>query len=155
MNKYTTILLSDILEELGEEKAKSILSNYLCPLNEDIETFLVRKAIDFNKKSISSTHLVFSQLESGVILVGYFTLTLKCTSIPIKNISKTFEKTLLRFGLRLDGDSHIQIALPLIAQFGKNYANNYNELISGEELMKIVIDKIRQAQLILGGKLVF
>ena len=37
----------------------------------------------------------------------------------------------------------------------KNYKDNYNLLISGDELLKLACDKIKEAQNILGGKFVF
>ena len=37
---YQLILLKDIIEELGEEKTKEILSQFSCPLNLDVEIFL-------------------------------------------------------------------------------------------------------------------
>lgn len=43
----------------------------------------------------------------------------------------------------------------LIGQIGKNYKNNYNELISGDVLLKFAFEKIKQVQEIVGGRFVF
>ena len=45
--------------------------------------------------------------------------------------------------------------MPLIAQLGKNYANDYNKLITGDELLKMAIDKVKQIQINIGGKFVY
>lgn len=38
---------------------------------------------------------------------------------------------------------------------GKNYNNGYNNLISGDVLLKLACDKVKEAQDILGGRFVF
>lgn len=48
-----------------------------------------------------------------------------------------------------------QITAPLIGQLGKNYSSGYNELITGDELLKLALDTVREAQRILGGKVVY
>lgn len=47
------------------------------------------------------------------------------------------------------------ISAPLIGQLGKNYANGYNKLITGDELLKLALDKVREMQNIVGGKIVY
>ena len=47
------------------------------------------------------------------------------------------------------------IMAPLVAQLGKNYTNDYNKLITGDELLKMAEDQIRLAQRIIGGKVVY
>jgi len=155
MNKFTTTLLSSFLNKHGEDTVNTILSGFVCPQNPDIEKFIKNKSIIFNKQKISSTHLVFRNNASNPIFAGYFTLANKCTNVPIDNISKTLKKVILRFGIEDRQGESIQIALPLIAQFGRNFAYNREESITGDELMLMTIDKIRQAQEILGGNLVF
>lgn len=47
------------------------------------------------------------------------------------------------------------ISAPLIGQLGKNYANGYDKLITGDELLKLALDKVREMQYIIGGKIVY
>lgn len=47
------------------------------------------------------------------------------------------------------------MSVPLLGQIGKNYKNKYNELITGDILLKLAIDKIKEAQYILGGRFIF
>ena len=46
---YNIINLDDMLAELGEDRVKSILSDFSCPLNRDVENFLHTKAIEFSQ----------------------------------------------------------------------------------------------------------
>ena len=45
MDGYGLVLLSEMVEEIGEEKTREVLSNFSCPLNKDVEDFLKNKAI--------------------------------------------------------------------------------------------------------------
>ena len=47
------------------------------------------------------------------------------------------------------------ISAPLIGQLGKNYTSGYNKLITGDELLKLALDKIKTMQYIVGGKIVY
>lgn len=44
---------------------------------------------------------------------------------------------------------------PLIGQLGKNYQNNYDKQITGDELLALALHKVKESQLILGGKIVY
>lgn len=142
-----------MLNELGEEETKNILSSYLCPKNKDVEYFLHDKAIEFAKQGIAATHLVFTSYKNMPVLIGYFALANKHIFIPKRLLSKTYQKRVRKFGT-LQGNGYI-IATPLIAQLGKNYTNDYNKLITGDELLKMAIDKVKQIQIDIGGRFVY
>lgn len=57
--------LSDIVDQLGEDEAKRILSSFSCPLNLDVEHFLKTKAIEFSKRGFSKTHLIYWTTEDS------------------------------------------------------------------------------------------
>lgn len=42
--------LSDLLDQLGEDEVKKILSSFSCPMNADVEKFLKEKAIEFSNE---------------------------------------------------------------------------------------------------------
>jgi hypothetical protein len=155
MDGYVRVLLKEMIKEVGEDRVKSILSGFLCPINKDVEGFLKQKAIEFDKQGISSTHLIFTSFKSEPVLIGYFALANKCIDVPIKKLSSNMRKRMARFGPRHNDNTLIQIALPLIAQLGKNYAEGYNKLISGDELLKIAIEQIQEVQRILSGKFTY
>ena len=142
-----------MLDQLGKEETKNILSSYLCPINKDIEYFLHERAIEFSKQGIAATHLIFTSYKNTPVLIGYFTLANKQIYISNSRLSNNFRKRVKKFGISIE-KGYIIVA-PLLAQFGKNYKNNYDKLISGDELIKIVIDKVKYIHTELGGKFLY
>lgn len=158
MSGYVGINLRDILndETLGENAAKSLLSSYSCPLNHDVEHFLHHTAIEFSKQGISSTYLIMASYKEKYVLVGYFTLANKIFCIDKNSLpSKPWKKRMAKFGQFDKTIQRYTISAPLIGQLGKNYTNGYNNLISGDEILKLALDKVREMQNIVGGKIVY
>jgi len=91
------VALDDLLETIGEDFTSKILSDFLCPLNADVESFLKSKAIDFNRKAVAKTYLVFGQDDS---LLGYFTLSNRAVAGKIETLSKRMQERVDRFALR-------------------------------------------------------
>lgn len=150
-----TVNLIDMVDELGEDRVKSILLEFCCPINEDVEYFIKHKAIEFSKRGWSRTHLVFMSHKKKLALVGYFTLANKNILITKKSLSKTKMKTISSFGQYDHNQKGYLIAAPLLAQFGKNFKYVSEKLISGDELMQIALDKIAMIQYDLGGRLLY
>ena len=88
MTGYRVVNLKIFIEELGEDAAKSILSNFSCPLNPDVEYFLSRKAMEFSQHGWAQTHLVFASYKEEWVLVGYFALANKYIRISAKKLGK-------------------------------------------------------------------
>ena len=152
---YKIVNLQVFVNEIGEEFVKSYLSDFSCPLNKDVENFLKYKAIEFSKQGLSQTHLVMASHKKQAVLVGYFTLANKNISISNKGLSATSKKRIAKFAMYYPQIKKYVLTAPLIAQLGKNYANNYNQLITGDELLAIACDKVKSIQLDLGGKYVY
>lgn len=152
---YNIISLKDMYAAIGENKAKDILSNFECPLNKDVEYFIKEKALQFLKMRISQTFLVSTSFKGQNVIVGYFALTNKITKIKKSSLSNSLKKRISRFAEQSTTEKYFNVSLPLIGQLGKNYKNNYNSLISGDELLKLACDKVIEAQNILGGKFAF
>ena len=158
MSGYIGINLKDILSEetLGENAAKAILSSFSCPQNPDVEHFLHHTAIEFSKQSISSTYLIMASYKEEYVLVGYFTLANKIFCIDKDSLpNKTWKKRMAKFGQFDKGIQRYTISAPLIGQLGKNFTNGYNKLITGDELLKLALDKVREMQNIVGGRIVY
>lgn len=156
MSGYSILSLNDIISEKGEDFCRGILSTFSCPKNQDVENFLTkRSAIDFAKQGISQTFLVYASYQKKNVLCGYFTLASKYIIVPKSAVSKTTAKRLRKFSIANVPDGSILIAAPLIAQLGKNFQNGYDSLITGDELLKMALDKVRLAQMIVGGKVVY
>ena len=152
MKEYTVANILDLLETVGEDKVSFALSEFSCPRNPEIENFIHSNAIDFAKKKMSITHLVFD--EKGQI-EAFFTLTHKPSAVGDGLLSRTSQKKLSRFA-RLDTGIHAySVSAFLIAQFGKNENAQGNEHISGDQLMDFAISVLRNVQRQVGGGVVF
>lgn len=157
MTGYSVISLNDMVEELGEDRCMEILSEFSCPYDKDIEKFLTSRsyAIEFAKQGIAQTFLVFASYQKNPVLCGYFSIASKYIIVRTKSISKTLVRKIRKFSGSVADTDGLVIVAPLIAQLGKNFTNNYNELISGDELLKIAIEKVKDAQRIVGGRIVY
>lgn len=142
----------DMIALIGEEAVQDILSDFSCPLNEEIENFVHNNAIDFAKRKISVTFLVFN--ESGM-LSGIFALTHKAIELSAKNMSKETKKKLSRYAhLDEEVQSYIVSAF-LIGQFGKNYKDGADYGIDGDALMNSAMSKLVSVQHEVGGGVVY
>lgn len=156
MAGYSILSLSDIIDEKGEDFCREILSFFSCPPNPDVEKFLTkRSAIDFAKQSIAQTFLVYASYRGKNVLCRYFTIANKYIVVGSHSVSKTTARRLRKFAMPNISDDNLVIMAPLIAQLGKNYMNDYRKLITGDELLKMAIDKVSAAQRIIGGKVVY
>lgn len=152
---YLQINLSDLINRLGEDKTKLILSKYLCPSNSDVEEFLKIKSIEFNKQGIAITYLVFASYKGKPVFVGYYTLANKYISTDTKYLSRTQRKRISKFAKYDRIQKAYCMPIPLIAQLGKNYQNNSNKLIMGDELLYLALERVEQIHKMLGGRYVY
>lgn len=137
-------------------KIQEAISTFYCPQNPDVEQFLKAKAFDFAKQGITATYLIFAPYKGHPALVGYFALANKYMFVPKQKIdSRTWRQRISKFGQYNDDMKGYQLSIPLIAQLGKNFHNDYNKLISGDELLKLACDKVKQIQIMLSGKLTY
>ena len=155
MNDFEITNIKKYLErgKAGEEELKLLFSRYACPLNPDVERFLVHQSIDFTKRNLSVTYIVVAKDSDE--LVGYFTLTIKPISVNASVFSKTMQRKIERVSEVNDQTGEYILAAYLIAQLGKNYKDGMNERITGAQLLQSAIDVIRETQYRLGGTVVF
>lgn len=163
MNRYNVINIREFFNnsessEIGEDMLKTVLSNFSCPKNSDVERFLKEQAIDFTKKNQSVTYLVFS--EDYTELLGYFTLTTKPISININSeTADKFSNTVRRKISRVSEFDEITetytLSAYLIAQLGKNYTDQADQHITGTQLLDLAINQIRDIQFLTGGMVMF
>lgn len=157
MTGYGLINLKEMIKQLGEDKVKTILSNFSCPINKDVENFIKApsKAIEFAKQGIAATHLVITSYKTKPVIIGYFSLANKYFSIDLDSMPKSLRRRLNKFAQWDFETKRYYITAPLLAQLGKNFNDEYNQLITGDELLKIACDKIHDIQLDLGGKVIY
>ena len=147
--------LRDLLAELGEERTSEILSAFECPLNPDVQSFLREKAILFSKHGYASTYLVFASYQGSVVLIGYYALAMKAVVSKGSLLSSQWRGRLRRFAFYDSDLKQFTLSLPLIGQLGKNYAHHYDRLISGDDLLGIACETVREIQLMSSGKMVY
>lgn len=154
-DEFSLVLLSDMLEELGECETKSILSGFSCPKNKDVENFLNKKAIMFSKQGVAQTHLIFCNKNGKQHFVGYFSLAIKSFNIGFKSLSYKMKRRLNRFVIYDKQTKGYRMSAVLIGQLGKNFSNNDNDLITGDKLLEFACQKVKEVQMIAGGKFVY
>lgn len=152
---YKCILLSDLIDELGKDRAKRILSEFSCPLNKDVEDFIRYKAIIFAEQRIASTYLIFTSYKNEVVLIGYYSIANKVLSVKKSALSSNYRKRISKFARFSDISNSYVLTAPLIAQLSKNFSNGYNNLISGEELLQMACESVNYFQLLSSGKVVY
>lgn len=145
------MFLSDDNKILGE-RLEQLLSEFSCKKNADVERFLKEQAIEFTKKNQSVTFLVFA---SDDTFVGYFTLAIKPISVNAEKFSNTMKRKIARVSELDEENGTYTLPAYLIAQLGKNYTDGANEKITGEELLQMAIDTIRELQYTVGGMVIF
>ena len=156
MTGFGGINLKDMISEIGEKEVKSILSDFSCPLNADVEHFLKHTAIEFAKQGIARTYLIMASYQNKYVLVGYFSLANKIFCIDRDSFpNQTWRRRIAKFGQYDTTIKRYTLSAPLIGQLGKNFAHNYNQLISGDELLYLALEKVKEMQYIVGGKIVY
>ena len=155
MNDFEITNIKKYLErgKTGEEELELLFSRFACPLNPDVERFLVRQSIDFAKRNQSVTYIVIAKDSDD--LVGYFTLTIKAISVNASAFSRTMRRKIERVSEVNEQTGEYILAAYLIAQLGKNFTDGANKRITGAQLLDLALDKIRDAQYRLGGTVVF
>lgn len=138
---------------LGEDELNSILSEFSCEKNPDVERFLKEQSIAFTKKNQSVTYLVFANEDAA--LIGYFTLTIKPISVNAGEFSNTMKKKIARVSELDEENGTYTLSAYLIAQLGKNFADGMNERITGEQLLQAAVDTIKELQYMAGGMVIF
>lgn len=154
---YMQVSLREMLEELGEEAVRARLETFSCPLNPDVERFLTRRsyAIEFCRQGIAQTTLVFASYQGNLELAGYYTIALKTIIVPFQPLSNSWRKRIRKFASYDTINGGYSLAVPLIAQLGKNYMKGFDTLISGDELLALACSRVAQAQLAIGGRFTY
>lgn len=150
--KSTKILVSliDLKEIISDENSyQTLIEGFECKKNLDLERFLKATSSDFEKRNLSRTYFILDidDLNSGnLILYGYISLAKKTLGIPEDISNRQLRKKL---GI-IPNNEHHYMPCYLIGQFGKN--DNFNGKITGDEMMELALEKIKEAQDIVGGR---
>ncbi len=146
------INILDLIDTVGESAAQAALSEFSCLRNKEFETFVKDNAIDFARRKISMTHLLFD--DDGYLL-GVFALTHKPLWISGEGLSKTVQNKLKRFSVHDDKENVFVMSAFLIAQFGKNSSIPCENAVTGDFLMECAMTVLGEVQHEIGGGVVF
>ena len=154
---FREVNLADIVEQLGEDHTKEILSNFSCPINLDVQNFLHEKAIQFSIRGFSKTHLVYWETDDCETkeLVGYYTIASKFITVQRSAVTAKEARKLREHGVFDEKTNEYTVSAPLIGQLGKNYTNGNNTLISGDDLLQLAMEKVKRVQHEVGGRFVY
>ena len=132
-----------MIESYDEEFVLNLCQTFKCSINKDLEDFIAdkRKAISFEKRSITKTYLYLS-LDKEI--VAYFSISLNILK------TNTLSKSIIK---KIDGidKNRKEIACFLIAQLGKSDKCVYN---IGSYILSDSIDTIKEASNIIGGRVI-
>ena len=140
------VALQDLLNNYSEDFIQEILNEFRSIPNHEsvVQNDVDKKAIEFEKMTWATTHLVFVESDE-LVLAGYFSLAnrpLKISEKNFKKLSNTQRKKLLKYGSK--EEKFIEINSFLIGQLGKNYNVNDNikNLVTGKYLLSIAYDML-------------
>lgn len=150
MSQYNAVNILDMVDAIGEDAVKNILSDFSCHKNFEIENYVKKNALEFAKRKMSITYLVVD--EEGN-LVAFFALTHKAVQLTNEGLSGSMRKKIERHA-KLDEQSNTyMLSAFLIAQFGKN--DRYKEKVTGNELMDMTMNILVAVQREIGGGVVY
>ena len=151
MSNFEVINILDMIESVGEDATKLILSEFSCSRNKEIERFVRQNAVEFAKKKMSVTYLVYDE---NVSLAAIFTLAHKALEISDAGLSETVRKKLRRFSNLDKSKDSYNVSAFLIGQFGKN--DNYSgEVLNGVNLMDFTFGVLLKVQHDIGSSIVY
>lgn len=152
MKSYVVVPLGEIIDKgYNIEKIDNAFKKFSCRREEDLENFLVNKAITYEKSDIGKTYLCIDQekLELGeFVIIAYFTIAQRAVDISALN-SKKRKKMLGSFPGR---DNLKSVSAFLIGQLGRSDEYS-NDDLNGQRILDECYHAISLAAKIVGGKL--
>ncbi|WP_295724643.1 GNAT family N-acetyltransferase [uncultured Leptotrichia sp.] len=149
------VTISDLLEYISEDRInENVISTFKSLEKNDIENFLYNKATAFEKNSISTTHLIFTDND---VLLGYFSLANKSLILSkerFEKLSNTKKKRLMQSGQILE-NGHLVVNSYLIGQLGKNYNLPQEGQIKGKDLLALSFELLLEIKKLITAKYVW
>ncbi len=149
------VTISDLLEYISEDRInENVISTFKSLEKNDIENFLYNKATAFEKNSISTTHLIFTDND---VLLGYFSLANKSLILSkerLEKLSNTKKKRLMQSAQILE-NGHLVVNSYLIGQLGKNYNLPQERQIKGKDLLALSFELLLEIKKLITAKYVW
>lgn len=135
----------------GEQEVQQLISIFVCSKDRDIEEYLRKDAILFEKLGKSRTFFVFDEDADSFEILGYFTLALQVLKIP-EVFSNRQIKKFDGYNAKAHGEKILEFPVILIGQFARNEACAAR--ISGYDLMQYCLNMLFDGQMHLGGRII-
>lgn len=152
MREYVVVPLGEIIDrEYDNEKIENAFKKFSCHREEDLENFLVRKAITYEKTDYGKTYLCVDKgkLEEGeFVILAYFSIAQR--AVDISELSNKRKRKVL--GEYPGRDSVKAVPAFLIGQLGR-CDDCTSEELSGQQILNECYHAISLAARIVGGKL--
>jgi len=139
----------------SDEIVSEVISNFKCANDNDIENFIKNKAVLFDNKGKSKTHLLLDEnalIDGSIEIVAYFSIAIQLLRIP-DGTSASQIRRLDGLYSRKGGDPINEIPSFLIGQIAKN--DKYISSISGSLLLEYALSVISVAEEMVGGRVVY
>lgn len=153
MKNYKVIPLGEILDKgYDQQKIDEAFKKFSCHRETDLENFLMRKAVTYQKSDFGKTFLIVDSdaLSNGKFeVMAYFTIATK--SLDISSLSGKKKRKVL--GEYPGRDSLNSISTYLIGQLGRS--DTYSNMdLPGERILFECYHVISMAAMIIGGNIV-
>ena len=151
-NSFEIIHLFELLSMEGGESLFKEMADSFSSINKDVEIFFKEKVVQSCKLNTSSTYIIVSTNRNLEVL-GYFTLATKMLTIKLSTLSKSEQKTINRYGYYDEDSDSLKIPAILIAQLSRNFSSKI--ILSGSDLMDIILKQVKSILNLTSGKTVF
>lgn len=152
MRDYLVIPMGEILNKgYDQKKIEDGLKKFSCEREADLEDFLIRKSIPYEKSNFGKTYLLLDEkeLNKGQFkIMAYFTIAQR--SVDMTNLSNKRKRKVL--GNYPGRDSLNSVPAFLIGQLGRCDEYSSSDL-SGEQILNECYHAISMAAKIVGGNL--
>lgn len=153
VKEYVVVPLGEIINKGYDiEKIENSFRKFSCRREEDLENFLVQKAIPYEKTDYGKTYLLVDKekLDAGeFVILAYFALAQR--SVDISGLSNKRKRKIL--GEYPGRDSIKSVSAFLIGQLGR--CDEYTkEDLSGQHILNECYHAISLAARIVGGKII-
>jgi hypothetical protein len=148
------VRLSELIARGDDNYLGTLLGSFRCSKNNDVQTFLRKKAVHVERMKKGCTYLVVSvpsdaDTNSTLDVVGYFTIALRYIEIG-EGVSKNKRQKIN--GSSVSDDGTLIVVGYLIGQLAKN--DNTTNSVPGTLILDVALDQIKQVQANVGGRFV-
>lgn len=135
--------LQEFIACVREDEAKKALSSFSVKRNPDVENFIRKNAVAYEKSNNARTYLVMTE---DIDILGYFSLALSVVNIPSR-ISKAMMKKIRGFG-RYSADS---VPCYLLGQLAREDNASHDDLMI-RDFIDFAIEYVMAAKQYVGGR---